>query len=176
MCGFNGFYLNNICEKQDLLNQVNLMSATIEHRGPDDSGAWVEEDIGLALGHRRLSIVDISEAGHQPMHSHSSRFIIAFNGEIYNHKELRAQLELLSRDSIWRGTSDTETLLAAFERRSQRSRRSRRPPHAASSVCGTWHARRQSMQTRAARAVLSRLMGATHTSCGWHGAPGRRRR
>jgi asparagine synthase (glutamine-hydrolysing) len=115
MCGFNGFYLNNICEKQDLLNQVNLMSATIEHRGPDDSGAWVEEDIGLALGHRRLSIVDISEAGHQPMHSHSSRFIIAFNGEIYNHKELRAQLELLSRDSIWRGTSDTETLLAAFE-------------------------------------------------------------
>ena len=115
MCGFTGFYLNNISQKQDLLDQVNLMSNAIEHRGPDDSGAWVEEGIGLAMGHRRLSIVDISEAGHQPMHSQSNRFIIAFNGEIYNHKELRAQLELLLRDSIWRGTSDTETLLAAFE-------------------------------------------------------------
>ena len=115
MCGFTGFFLNSISQKKDLLDQVILMSDAIEHRGPDDSGAWVDEGIGLAMGHRRLAIVDISKAGHQPMHSHSSRFIIAFNGEIYNHKELRAQLELLSQDLIWRGSSDTETLLAAFE-------------------------------------------------------------
>lgn len=115
MCGFTGFYLNSPDSKESLIQQVNLMSNAIMHRGPDDSGAWIDEGIGLAIGHRRLSIVDISSAGHQPMHSNTERFVIAFNGEIYNHKELRIELDTLSDKRIWLGTSDTETLLAAFE-------------------------------------------------------------
>ena len=82
MCGFTGFYLNSSDSKESLIKQVNLMSNAIMHRGPDDSGAWIDEGIGLAIGHRRLSIVDISSAGHQPMHSNTGRFVIAFNGEI----------------------------------------------------------------------------------------------
>jgi len=97
------------------------MANAIAHRGPDDSGAWADAQAGIALGHRRLSIVDLSPAGHQPMASASGRFVMAFNGEIYNHLELRRELEgmdpRLREDdgNKWRGHSDTETLLAGFE-------------------------------------------------------------
>lgn len=87
------------------------MALAIQHRGPDDAGAWADAQAGMALGFRRLSIVDLSAAGHQPMHSAGGRYVITFNGEIYNHLALRAELGALQ----WRGHSDTETLLAGFE-------------------------------------------------------------
>jgi asparagine synthase (glutamine-hydrolysing) len=92
------------------------MAEAIAHRGPDDAGLWCDPQAGLALAHRRLSILDLSPAGHQPMASATGRLVIAFNGEIYNHLALRQELErsgLLQRP--WRGHSDTETLLAAIE-------------------------------------------------------------
>ena len=87
------------------------MALAIKHRGPDDSGAWADAQAGVALGHRRLAILDLSAAGHQPMQSEGGRYVMAFNGEIYNHLALRAELE----GTAWRGHSDTETLLAGFE-------------------------------------------------------------
>lgn len=104
------------------------MAERIAHRGPDDMGVWVDQMSGVVLAHRRLSIVDLSPTGHQPMISSSGRYVIAFNGEIYNHLRLRAELESSSREItavssvsqpaaqiLWRGHSDTETLLAGFE-------------------------------------------------------------
>lgn len=91
------------------------MAARIRHRGPDDSGVWSDSDAGFTLGHRRLSIVDVSVAGHQPMHSSSGRWVIAYNGEVYNHLALRRQLQEAGVAPAWRGRSDTETLLACFE-------------------------------------------------------------
>ena len=90
------------------------MTASLVHRGPDASGAWYDESAGIALGHRRLSILDLSEAGAQPMHSRCGRFVTAFNGEIYNHLELRERLAAEGMAPQWRGHSDTETLLAAI--------------------------------------------------------------
>ncbi|GGD48603.1 asparagine synthetase B [Pseudoxanthomonas indica] len=87
------------------------MGQAIAHRGPDDAGTWVDENAGLMLSHRRLSIVDLSPEGHQPMVSADGRWVIAFNGEIYNHGELRR--ELLALGHVFRGHSDTEVLLAA---------------------------------------------------------------
>jgi len=94
---------------------VSAMADAIRHRGPDDAGNWVDPSGNVALGHRRLSIVDLSAAGHQPMHSPGGRYVLAFNGEIYNHLELRAALESEGAMPHWRGHSDTETMLAAFE-------------------------------------------------------------
>jgi len=91
------------------------MALAIRHRGPDDSGAWTDTQDGIALGHQRLSIVDLSPAGHQPMVSANGRFVLIFNGEIYNHLELRGLLRSFRNDEEWRGNSDTETLLAGFE-------------------------------------------------------------
>jgi asparagine synthase (glutamine-hydrolysing) len=88
------------------------MASTLARRGPDDSGAWVDEACGVALAHRRLSILDLSPEGHQPMPSSDGRYVIAFNGEIYNHAELRAELT----GYPWRGHSDTEVMLAAIGR------------------------------------------------------------
>lgn len=88
------------------------MSATLIHRGPDDGGVWLDCEAGIALSHRRLSIQDISPAGHQPMKSPSARFMIVFNGEIYNHLAIRKELASFEP---WRGHSDTETILAGFE-------------------------------------------------------------
>lgn len=87
------------------------MADTLRHRGPDDSGVWVDGEAGIGLAHRRLSILDLSPAGHQPMVSAGGRYIVAFNGEIYNHLELRRELGI---SADWRGHSDTETLLACF--------------------------------------------------------------
>lgn len=85
----------------------------IRHRGPDDEGVWSED--GVTLGHRRLSIVDLSPAGHQPMHSACARYVISYNGEIYNHHALRAELDAAAPHA-WRGGSDTEVLLELIVR------------------------------------------------------------
>ena len=88
----------------------------LAHRGPDDSGTWVDPNAGVAFGHRRLSIVDLSPSGHQPMPSSSGRWVLTYNGEIYNHRELRARLEDegFAPRGGWRGHSDTETLVEAI--------------------------------------------------------------
>jgi len=92
---------------------VAQMTRSLAHRGPDDEGVWIDEEAGVGLGHRRLSIVDLSPAGHQPMHSADGRFVLTYNAEIYNHDELRAELDStgLMPDGGWRGHSDTETFL-----------------------------------------------------------------
>jgi len=89
------------------------MTMALAHRGPDATNAWVDETAGIAFGHRRLSVLDLSAAGAQPMHSDCGRFTVTLNGEIYNHLELRAELEAMNGASNWRGHSDTETLLHA---------------------------------------------------------------
>ena len=91
------------------------MALAIQHRGPDNAGVWAEKATGVCLAHRRLSILDLSAAGHQPMRSASDRYVLTFNGEIYNHLSLRAELQDIGQAPAWRGHSDTETLLAAFE-------------------------------------------------------------
>jgi asparagine synthase (glutamine-hydrolysing) len=91
---------------------VDAMAGTLDHRGPDDAGRWVDAPAGLALGHRRLSIIDLSATGHQPMSSACGRFVISYNGEIYNFPEVRQLLE--QRGHPFRGHSDTEVLLAAI--------------------------------------------------------------
>ncbi|WP_409559683.1 asparagine synthase (glutamine-hydrolyzing) [Hydrogenophaga sp.] len=133
MCGITGLMaLTKDRAPMVLRDAMHAMTDALHHRGPDDAGADVDEVEGLALGHRRLSIVDLSAAGHQPMASASGRYVIAFNGEIYNHLQLRAELEGAGLGAgtgsphpgplpvgegarQWRGHSDTETLLAGFE-------------------------------------------------------------
>lgn len=115
MCGLTGYLFNKefIVDHNE---QLKKMTDSIVHRGPDSEGLWVDEKYNIAIGHRRLSILDLSSAGHQPMHSDSNRYVLAFNGEIYNHLDLRAKLE--KNNSIlldWKGHSDTETLLKCFE-------------------------------------------------------------
>ena len=116
MCGFVGF-LGGIIPHGRLDGEAMLkrMADTIAYRGPDDAGYWCDEDHRVGLGHRRLAIVDLSLAGHQPMQSASGRYIIAFNGEIYNHLLLRQELRATGQTPSWRGHSDTETLLAGFD-------------------------------------------------------------
>jgi asparagine synthase (glutamine-hydrolysing) len=91
------------------------MTDSLQHRGPDDRGVWVDDAAGVSLGHRRLSVLDLSSAARQPMQSASSRYVITFNGEIYNHLDLRRQLESNNQAASWRGHSDTETLLACID-------------------------------------------------------------
>lgn len=112
MCGFTGFL--SPLPDQHAAARLQDMLTPIVHRGPDDGGRWVGLNGTIALGHRRLSIVDLSPAGHQPMTSASGRFVIIYNGEIYNHKALREQLAAQGGAPAWRGHSDTETLLACI--------------------------------------------------------------
>lgn len=114
MCGLIGFTRQHSGSIEDASALANAMTRAITHRGPDSEGIWCEQKEPLVLGHRRLSILDLSPAGHQPMQSVCGRYVIAFNGEIYNHLKLRSQLETDHRDLSWRGHSDTETLLACF--------------------------------------------------------------
>ena len=110
MCGITGFIsfeLNNIIFKESINNMANKLI----NRGPDDQGIWCDPNLGIAMAHRRLSIVDVSTAGHQPIFSGCERFCMTFNGEIYNHHDLRLALP----ESInWRGHSDSETLINAI--------------------------------------------------------------
>lgn len=116
MCGFSGFFkIDKALSREDMTDSVRAMASTLQHRGPDDSGEWVDESCGIALGFRRLSILDLSAAGHQPMISRSGRFVIAFNGEIYNFRRIRLELESIDSNTQFRGQSDTEVLLAAIE-------------------------------------------------------------
>ena len=125
MCGFAGFCAG--LPGGDLHTQAAHMAKAVVHRGPDDAGVWVDEAAGVALAHQRLAVLDLTPAGHQPMLSACGRYVIVFNGEIYNHQLLRTSLEERAhtpgdrRDSrgsqdtyAWRGHSDTETLLAAI--------------------------------------------------------------
>jgi len=115
MCGIAGLCSLSPDGRGDLDAQAARMGAAINHRGPDDEGVWSDPDVGLLLAHRRLAIVDLSAAGHQPMVSANGRFVIAFNGEIYNHLDLRRQLEHAGQVPPWRGHADTEVFLAAIE-------------------------------------------------------------
>lgn len=115
MCGLAGFLSLANRQASFLEMDAAAMANAIRHRGPDDSGTWVDQAAGIGLGHRRLSVLDLSPAGHQPMVSSGGRYVIVFNGEIYNHLALRKTLQESRNDSKWRGHSDTETLLAAFE-------------------------------------------------------------
>lgn len=115
MCGFAGF-LTSAAQSEDVLSQAAItMNNAIAHRGPDDKGVWADPSAGIVMGHRRLSIIDLSAAGHQPMSSVSGRFIIAYNGEIYNYRDIRAEIEAVNGARQWRGHSDTEVLLAGIE-------------------------------------------------------------
>ncbi len=113
MCGLVGF-LGGAFQHDAGCALLRKMSDQMLHRGPDDGGTWFDKDMQLGLGHRRLSIVDLSKAGHQPMLSGSGRYVLVLNGEIYNHYELRKQLEA-EYSVAFRGHSDTETLLASFD-------------------------------------------------------------
>lgn len=113
MCGIAGYFSERAAEFGG--GVLVAMGDAIAHRGPDDQGAWFDADGGIGLVHRRLAIVDLSAAGHQPMASQSFRYVIIYNGEIYNHLELRHALEAQGAAPAWRGHSDTETLLAGFD-------------------------------------------------------------
>src|SRR5688572_24776625 len=99
MCGVAGAYLRRPAARDELRAAALAMSSCVAHRGPDDAGDFVDEGAGLALGFRRLSIIDLSPAGHQPMESASGRYTLIFNGEIYNFAAIRAELEGVA----WRG-------------------------------------------------------------------------
>jgi asparagine synthase (glutamine-hydrolysing) len=116
MCGLAGVLGSHAMhDPSSAVVLLEHMAKAIIHRGPDDAGYWYDINEQIGLAHRRLSIVDLSPAGHQPMVSAIGRFVIAFNGEIYNHLALRKELEKLGQAPAWRGHSDTETLLAGFD-------------------------------------------------------------
>ena len=107
MCGIAGF-----CNfRGDWQKNIKRMCDKMKHRGPDAAGVWASEDHRVVLGHRRLAIVELSPAGAQPMISRDGRYVIAYNGEIYNHASIRKKLLAEGRVPAFRGTSDTETLL-----------------------------------------------------------------
>lgn len=116
MCGFAGFLSRRADWTADAGEAILWrMADAIRHRGPDDGGAWTDPAAGIALAHRRLAITDLSAAGHQPMLSTCGRYVLCFNGEIYNFADLRADLEGAG-EVEWRGHGDTEVLLAAIRR------------------------------------------------------------
>ena len=113
MCGITGFCdLGRSKTNDELTAIVTDMRDRMRHRGPDDHGEWVDQESGIALGFRRLAILDLSPTGHQPMFSADERFVAIFNGEVYNYAELRAELEAAGCE--FRGTSDTEVILAGI--------------------------------------------------------------
>ena len=115
MCGLNGFLTSVDANELDFVNVLHDCTNKIIHRGPDSDGYWVDKKNGIYLGHRRLSIVDLSPTGAQPMLSSDRRYTICLNGEIYNHLDLRNELLNENKTIPWKGSSDTETLINCFE-------------------------------------------------------------
>ncbi|MBL8568670.1 MAG: asparagine synthase (glutamine-hydrolyzing) [Phreatobacter sp.] len=113
MCGIAGIFRGPGAPAELRVDVVGPMLAAIAHRGPDGEGTWIDREAGIALGHRRLAIVDLSEGGRQPMHSEDGSLVVSFNGEIYNFLELRRELEALGHR--FHSTSDTEVLIRAVE-------------------------------------------------------------
>lgn len=112
MCGIAGFFGNM---GRPMAEKVEAMLSCMRHRGPDDEGVYVDEEREIAFGHRRLSIIDLSESGKQPMRSRNGRYLLTYNGEIYNHLSIRCELEEIG--CVFRGTSDTETLIEMVSQR-----------------------------------------------------------
>src|SRR5437016_7776775 len=113
MCGIAGFLTDASGGlARQLADVSSAMDVCLRHRGPDDHGVWIDEESGVALVHRRLSILDLSPAGHQPMVSADGRFVIIYNGEVYSHQPIAA--ELIARGHTFRGHSDTEVILNSF--------------------------------------------------------------
>ena len=112
MCGIAGMVASGPVTSEILHSMINPLA----HRGPDDQGIWIGDEQRIGFGHRRLAIVDLSPLGHQPMESQDGRLVLTFNGEVYNHAELRAELEEATGPRAWRGHSDTETLLECIAR------------------------------------------------------------
>src|SRR3546814_17914546 len=112
MCGLTGIF-DPLSRGGDIAQGVAAMTARLQHRGPDDDGLWVDAEAGLALGHRRLSNVDLSPEGHQPLAAHGGRYVIAFNGENYNFRSLRS--ELVSQGNVFRGGFETGVQIACIK-------------------------------------------------------------
>lgn len=112
MCGIAGFVGHARHVPEEMI--ARRMADAISHRGPDDCGVWVDQSTAVALAHRRLSVMDLSAGGHQPMISESGRWVIVFNGEIYNHAALRTELKNAGHAAFWRGHCDTEVLLESI--------------------------------------------------------------
>lgn len=117
MCGISGLYYPQVEDWLELETISISMAATLSHRGPDGNGIWTSQTTPISLGHRRLAVIDLSESGHQPMVSKSGRYVICFNGEIYNYRELKKNTEVFLGSINWVGTSDTEVLLECIEAR-----------------------------------------------------------
>ena len=116
MCGIAGFFKSqksNLNVDGSII--ANQMADTLKHRGPDDKGVWTDDVLGIALAYQRLAIIDLSKNGSQPMTSQDNRWVIVYNGEIYNHIQLRKNLKECGFDVAWKGHSDTETLLACIQ-------------------------------------------------------------
>jgi len=115
VCGLTGFLDGEASRRDDELRALLApMTERLRHRGPDDDGAWIDAGAGVAFGFRRVAIIDLSEQGHQPMTSHDGGLVLIFNGEIYNYRDLRSELEGLG--DRFKGSSDTEVMLEAFGR------------------------------------------------------------
>lgn len=113
MCGIAGFLDFSASTSEVVAHErIRAMSDALTHRGPDGFGTWIDPEAGIALGHRRLAVIDLSEAGHQPMESDTGRYLISYNGEVYNFLELRSELQASGR--VFHSGSDTEVMLAAI--------------------------------------------------------------
>jgi asparagine synthase (glutamine-hydrolysing) len=110
MCGIGGI----VSTRPIQADRLRRMAGSIAHRGPDDGGTWSDKQFGIGFAHARLAIVDLSPLGHQPMTSANGRYVMTFNGEIYNHRALRQELEAIGGAPQWRGHSDTESLIEAI--------------------------------------------------------------
>lgn len=115
MCGIAGFYNFENFSQEKIESIARQMGDSLTHRGPDSFGFWVDQTSEITFIHRRLSILDLSNAGNQPMHSPSGRYVITYNGEVYNHLALRKQIEKNHNSITWKGSSDTETISCAID-------------------------------------------------------------
>ena len=115
MCGIVGFINRNNNINIDSINTINNLTNHLTHRGPDYKDTYIDKHNSIFFGHSRLSILDLSANGNQPMQSNKGRYVILYNGEIYNHLELREELKNKNNVNYWKGSSDTETILSCIE-------------------------------------------------------------